>query len=214
MEITHLGHSSFKLKGKSASLITDPFDPEAVGMKFPKAEADVVTLSHFHKDHNFTEGIGGEPVIIAGPGEYEVKGIRVIGIPSYHDAEKGAEKGKNTMYLIVIDNVSIVHCGDLGHKLDDKQKEILNGADILLIPVGGFFTINAKTATEVVSQIEPSVIIPMHYRTDKFTKEVSSEFVGVEEFLKEMGKEAVLSQPKLMITKDKIPGEPTVVVLE
>lgn len=214
MEITHLGHASFKIRGKNVNLVTDPFDPQMLGLKFPKIEVDVVTISHDHGDHNFISAVEGIPVIISGPGEYEVKGAKVIGVSTYHDGQQGKERGKNTVYRILIDGVSIVHCGDLGHKFDDSQLEIVSGANILMIPVGGFYTIDAAIASEVVSQIDPDIIIPMHYSTSAMNKEIASKLAGVDIFLKQMGKEGIVPQPKLAITKEKLPPEPMVVVLE
>ncbi|MBI4990900.1 MBL fold metallo-hydrolase [Candidatus Gottesmanbacteria bacterium] len=214
MEITYIGHSSFKLRGKSGTLVSDPFNPASLGSKFPKVEADVVTISHGHDDHNYSGGVSGSPLIIAGPGEYEVKGIKIIGVPSFHDNENGKERGENTIYRIEIDGISVVHLGDLGHKLDDKSLEILDGVDILLIPVGGVYTISAPIAAEVISQLEPKIVLPMHYNTKLHNQKIFSNLSGVDVFLKEMGKEDTKPIPKLSVTKDRLPTELTVVVLE
>lgn len=214
MEITHLGHASFKIRGKNVTLVTDPFNPQMLGIKFPSVTADVVTISHDHEDHNFKGQLEGEPIIFSAPGEYEVKGAKIIGIPTFHDNSKGTERGKNTVYRMTVDGVTIVHCGDLGHKFDDIQLETLEGANILMLPVGGFYTIDAATASEVVSQVNPSIIIPMHYNTPSLDQKVFSKLAGVEVFLKQMGKEGIFPQQKLVITKDKLPVEPMVVVLE
>lgn len=214
MEITYLGHASFKIRSKNVTVITDPFNPEMVGLKFPKVEADIVTISHSHPDHNFPSEVGGTPVIISGPGEYEVKGVKIIGVATFHDNSSGSERGKNTVYRIYIDGVSIVHCGDLGHKFDDAQLEMLDGANILMIPVGGFYTIDGEEAAQIVSQVDPNIIIPMHYNRPGITQELSSKLVGVDIFLKEMGKMGLVPQPKLIVTRDKLPVEPMVVVLE
>lgn len=214
MEITHLGHSSFKLRGKNATLVTDPYDPIFVGIKFPKVEADIVTVSHQHKDHNYTQAVGGNPLVIAGPGEYEVKGVKIIGVPSYHDDVKGEKRGHNTVYHIEMDGVNIVHCGDLGHKFDDKEMELLNGIDILILPVGGYYTIDAETATAVITQLEPKIVIPMHYLTARLTKDEYSFLTGVDMFLKAMGKPETTTLPKLVVTSGKLPAEQTLVVLE
>lgn len=214
MDITHIGHSCFKLRGKSASVITDPFDPEMVGIKYSKLETDIVTISHGHNDHNFTGQLTGNPTVISGPGEYEVKGIRIIGISSFHDGEGGTLRGRNIMYHIEIDGISIVHLGDLGHKLDEKQTEHLDRVDILLIPVGGIYTITAPEAVAVVSQLEPRITIPMHYGSSNLNQKNFGQLSDVISFLKEMAKEGIVAQPKLSITRDKLPIEPTVVVLE
>ena len=214
MEITHLGHSSFKLRGKNASLVTDPYDPIFVGIKFPKVEADIVTVSHQHKDHNFTQAVGGNPLVIVGPGEYEVKGVKIIGVSSYHDDVKGEKRGNNTVYHVEMDGVSIVHCGDLGHKFDDKEMELLNGTDVLILPVGGYYTIDAQTATGVVTQLEPKIVVPMHYLTAKMTKAEYVNLAGVDMFLKAIGKPDLTAVPKLLVSSGKLPVEQTVVVLE
>lgn len=214
MEITRLGHSSFKFQSRQGKVVTDPFDPEMTGLKFPKVEADIVTISHLHQDHNQIQLVGGTPLIITGPGEYEAKGIKIIGVATNHDNNKGADRGRNTVYRIEMDGVSWVHCGDLGHKFDDKQLEILDGVDVLILPVGGLYTIDAKVASEVVSQIEPKIIIPMHYNYPALNQKNFSVIAPLINFLKEMGKESIVPVPKLTISKDKLPVEPTVVVME
>jgi len=214
MEITHLGHSAFKLRGKNATLITDPFDPIMVGVKFPKVEAAIVTVSHGHHDHNFTSVVGGSPLIISGPGEYEVKGVEIVGVPTYHDEVKGEKRGKNTVYRIEMDGVSFVHCGDLGHKFDEKEIELLNGVDVLFIPVGGYFTIDSTTAAGVVTQLEPRIIIPMHYLTKNMSQDQFGQLAGVDKYLSEIGKSEIVPAPKLVVTSSKLPAEQTVVVLE
>ncbi len=214
MEITYLGHSSFKLRGKTGILVTDPFNSSSVGIKFPKTGADIVTVSHGHDDHNCHFAVEDNPIVVAGPGEYEIKGIKIIGVASFHDDENGKIRGENTIYRIEMDGVSLVHLGDLGHKLNDKSLEILDGVDLLMIPVGGFYTISAATAAEVVSQLEPKIVIPMHYQTLSHDKKIFSQISKVDVFLKEMGKEEIKPVPKLSITKDRLPAELTVVVLE
>lgn len=215
MEITYLGHSSFKIKGKKVTVVTDPYDSAMVGLKFPKnVEANIVTVSHGHDDHNATNQIGGSPFIIHGPGEYEVYGVGVIGISSYHDAAKGAERGTNTIYKIEVDGVRIVHLGDLGEMLSDKDIEQLGNVDVLLIPVGGVYTITAKQASELIPEIEPSYVIPMHYGREDLNPKGFSELTPVSAFLKLMGQETVTPVLKLMTTKDKLPEHMEVVVLE
>jgi L-ascorbate metabolism protein UlaG (beta-lactamase superfamily) len=215
MEITYLGHSSFKIKGKKTSVVTDPFDSALVGLKFPKnVEANIVTVSHDHKDHNAADQIGGSPFIIRGPGEYEVQGISIIGVPSYHDDQKGKERGKNTIYSIEVDGVHICHVGDLGEMLTDKEVEALGTVNILLIPVGGTFTISAKQAAELIAEIEPSIVIPMHYGREELNQKEFADLDPVSVFTKLMGAETVVPQPKLSITKDKLPEQMQVVVLE
>ena len=205
-----MGHSSFLIKGKEVTVVTDPFDPKKVGFKFPEVEADIITVSHDHEDHNFVEGIGGEPFVISGPGEYEVKGVRVFGVPAFHDEKKGAERGKTILYLIEMDDLSLVHLGDLGHKLEHNQVEELNSVDILMVPVGGKFTINAETAAEVVAQLEPYIVLPMHFKSPGRNEVLDP----VEKFLEQMGEENVRREKKLKVTKSSLPEDTEVVVLE
>lgn len=210
MEIVYLGHSSFRVKTKTATIITDPFSPEAVGIKFPKTEADVVTVSHGHKDHNFLEGVGGEPFTITLPGEYEVKGISVFGYPSFHDNRSGAERGGNVIYTIEAEGLRVCHLGDLGTFPAAEVMEEIIGVDALMVPVGGTYTLGPKEAWEMVGQIEPSIVLPMHYKTPGGIEEL----VGVEEFLAQAGAEKTEKLDKLSLTKEKLPNEMKVVVLE
>lgn len=209
MEIFPLGHSSFRLRGKQATLVTDPFGESGLTVKFPKhIEADIVTISHDHADHNAVQLVGGSPFVVRGPGEYEIKGVSVIGVPSYHDAESGAARGRNTMYRIEMDGVKIAHLGDLGHVLTSSQVEQIGGIDVLMIPIGGTYTIDAEKAAQVISDIEPRIIIPMHDARSNV------DLLSVEQFLKQMNKEGITAVPKLTVSRDKFPSEATIVVLE
>lgn len=214
MEITHLGHSSFKIRGKGATLVTDPYDSKSVGLKFPQTVADIVTISHPHPDHNYPAAISGDPVVVSGPGEYEIKGVRIFGISTFHDAQNGKERGRNTIYRIEMDGITLVHCGDLGHALEDQQKEALDDVDIVFVPVGGHYSLAPAAAATVITALEPSIVIPMHYHTPQLNQEAFGMLLPVAAFLKEIGKEAVVPQPKLVITKDKLPVEQTIIVLE
>lgn len=216
MEITYLGHSCFKLKGKSGTVITDPYD-STIGLVLPKSSADVVIVSHQHHDHNAVQKISGtskreKPFIIQNPGEYEVGGISVFGISSFHDDKKGEERGENTIFTMLIDDLLVCHLGDLGHELNDEQLGELGTIDVLLCPVGGHFTIDSKVAIKVIQQIEPTYIIPMHYRTDKHGK-LFDEVQPLDAFLKEYGM-APAPQPKLNVEKNKLPEESELVVLQ
>jgi len=205
MYITWLGQSCFKFQDKIGSdgvtLITDPFGVDA-GLKVPHYEADIVTVSHGHHDHNNTGAIRGNPFIISTAGEYEIKGMFIEGVESAHDDKNGAERGENIIYRIEIEDISITHLGDLGHVLDTKQLEKLEGTDILLIPVGGKYTINAAKAVEVISQIEPRIIIPMHYKIPGLKADID----GVEKFIKELGIKQ-RQEEKLKIFKKDLPQE-------
>jgi L-ascorbate metabolism protein UlaG (beta-lactamase superfamily) len=211
MDIIWYGQALFKLKGKLATVVIDPFDPNFIGLKFPKdLESDIVLKTHDHGDHNNIVGVGGSPRVFDGPGEYESKGIIITGVSTFHDKTQGSERGLNTVYHVVIDDLKIVHLGDLGQtSLTEEQIQEIDQTDILLIPVGSVYTINAKEAANIISQLEPKIIIPMHYSLPG----LSVELEPVENFLKEMGAEAVTPVPKLTITKEKLPEEPQVVVL-
>lgn len=209
MDIIPLGHASFKLRGKTATVVTDPYDGAGVALKYPKhVEADILTVSHDHADHNAVHLVGGTPFIIRGPGEYEIKGVSVIGVTSYHDEKEGQDRGRNTMYRIEVDGVKIGHLGDLGSVLSSVQVDALDGIDVLLVPVGGVYTIDAEKATQVVSDIEPRIVIPMHDgRSNK-------ELAPLENFLKVMNKGEITPINKLTISREKLPTEMQVVVLE
>jgi L-ascorbate metabolism protein UlaG (beta-lactamase superfamily) len=212
MDIIWYGQACFKLKGKNATVIIDPFDPEAIGLKLPNKdmEADVVLKTHDHPDHNNVMAVGGNPKIFDGPGEYESKGVVITAVSTFHDNTEGSERGKNVVFHVLIDGIRIVHLGDLGqHSLTEEQISEIDQTDILLIPVGSVFTINAKQAVNIVSQLEPKITIPMHY----LQPGLKVELEPVENFLKEMGVEGLEPQSKLSITKDKLPDEPEVVVL-
>lgn len=210
MDINWYGQSMFKIKGKSASLVIDPFDPEFTGLKLPKGlDAQVVLVTHPHEDHNNIAAIEGDPLVISGPGEYEKAGISIDGVATFHDGEQGTQRGKNTIYHVLVDGINIVHLGDLGHVLTEEQSSQIDEADILLVPAGGVYTLNIEEAAKVVAQFEPKIVIPMHYSIPGLKIELS----GVESFLKEMGAESVEPVSKLSITKDKLPEETTVIVL-
>ncbi len=200
MEITWLGHSCFRIRGSHATIITDPYSPD-IGYSLGKPTARIVTVSHQHPGHSYVSGISGEPKLVTRPGEYEISGVLIIGMATYHDNEGGRNRGKNTIYLIEIDELAICHLGDLGHVLTAKQVEEIDNIDVLLLPVGGVSTIDAPKAAEVVRQIEPKVVVPMHYKTEALNRELEP----VERFLKEMGGKDIESQPKLSLTKTNLP---------
>jgi L-ascorbate metabolism protein UlaG (beta-lactamase superfamily) len=206
MMISYLGQSCFKLQDKlgpeGVTLVTDPFGKD-LGLKVPNFEADIVTVSHQHYDHNNVGSLRGAPFIIDMPGEYDAKGVMVQGINTFHDNKQGAERGGNIVYRIEMDDLTIVHLGDLGHILTDEQLDQLDGVDILMIPVGGKFTIDAKTAVEVIGQLEPRIVIPMHY---KLPGSKETELDPVEKFVKELGVQP-RNEEKLKISKRDLPTE-------
>lgn len=215
MDIYWHGQAHFKLKGKNTTVVIDPYDSEFTGLKLAKdLTADVVLSTHEHQDHNNTASVKGtaqaSPMIFKQPGEYEVSSIIITGISSFHDDTQGSERGLNIIFHIMMDGLNIVHLGDLGQsKLTEEQIVQISETDILLIPVGGIYTIDGKQASDIVAQLEPRIIIPMHYFIDGLKFQLDT----VDKFLKEMGVEGVTPQPKLSITKEKLPEEPMVVLL-
>lgn len=227
MTISWYGHSCFKItnQGGHLTMLTDPFN-KSIGLTPPRVTADIITVSHDHADHNNIKSIGGNPFIINGPGEYELKGVKVLGLASFHDQKKGAERGLNTIYLIEVDRIKICHLGDLGEeRLSDEQIEALGQVDILLIPVGGTYlpakqdsllalqagTIGAKQAIEVINQIDPKLVIPMHYQLPNLTIKLE----GVEKFLKEIGLGKQTPVEKLTLKKkDLDEGQAKVIVMK
>jgi len=209
MNIGWLGHSCFRIGGRQATVITDPYSP-TLGYSLGKPTADIVTVSHQHSGHSYVQGIGGKPRRVIGPGEYEISGVLIIGIATFHDKVRGKERGKNTVYLTEVDEVSICHLGDLGHVLTAEQVEELGNVDVLLLPVGGVSTINASMAAEVVRQIEPKVVVPMHYKTQA----LNGGLEPVDKFLKEIGVGQLNPQPKLSLTRSSLPDNTQVFLLE
>lgn len=199
-KITWSGQSCFQIsvsnsKDHSAQVVIDPFD-EKTGLKVPNLSADVLLITHDHIDHNNKKSVKGAPFLIESPGEYEVKGVFIKGIPSFHDAEQGKERGKNTIYTIEAEDLKFCHLGDLGqNQLTDEQVEEIGHVDILMIPVGGQYTISSQEAVKIVSQIEPRVVVPMHYSIPHLKIKLD----GVDKFLKAMGKKSVIPQEKLQI---------------
>jgi L-ascorbate metabolism protein UlaG (beta-lactamase superfamily) len=208
LDVTWLGHGCFRLRGRGAAVVTDPYPP-AIGLKLQRLEANLVTVSHEHENHNYTQVVR-DAYEIRGPGEYEVAGVSVIGVPSYHDAEKGARHGRNTIYLIEIDDVRVCHLGDLGSALDDAEAEAISAPDVLLVPVGGRTVINAAQAAQVVRQLEPRFVVPMHYAIPGLKLELDP----LDRFLKEMAVTAAEPQPKLSVQASSGEYDTKVIVLE
>lgn len=212
MDITHLGHSCFKIKTKTATVITDPYDPKMVGKTYPKQEADFVTVSHQHADHNFLERISGYRKVLDGPGEYEISEVSVLGIGSYHDAKEGAEKGNSTIYVFEAEGLRVAHLGDLGHKLTAKQIEEIGDLDILMVPVGGTYTIGPDQAAEVVRQLSPTLVIPMHYLQIDMNQQQFGMLKPVEDFLKVLGM-TVEKMDKLSVKADTLEETEKIILL-
>jgi L-ascorbate metabolism protein UlaG (beta-lactamase superfamily) len=207
MDITYLGHASFKLSGKSLSVVIDPYEEVRSGQKFNRTSADVVLVTHEHFDHNKVELVEGKRKVIDGPGEYEIDGVSFIGFPTYHDEKKGEERGKNTVYVVEMDGIRIAHLGDLGHKLDEKTLSSMGEIDVLMVPVGGVYTIDSEIAAEVVRSIEPKFILPMHYGLKK-----EDELGTVEPFVAALGVKSE-EMGKLSVKPADLLGEDQLVVI-
>jgi len=209
MDITWHGHACFRLFQRGASVVTDPYE-SSIGYELPRLRADIVTVSHDHPGHRNAGPVRNKKLIITGPGEYEVRGVFITGIATFHDGKKGSTRGRNTVYLYDFDGLKICHLGDLGHVPSQAQVEALNSVDVLLIPVGGVSTINAAQAAEVVSLIEPALVVPMHYRMSSLAFKLDP----VSKFLKAMGLDQIPSQEVISVTQSNLPDEAQVVLLE
>jgi len=211
MEIIWHGHSFFQILTKRVKIAIDPFDPK-IGLKLKKVKADILLISHSHYDHNFKKAILGDYFLIEGPGEYEVKGIFIEGIDSFHDDKGGKERGKNTIYKLEIEGFKICHFGDFGQKeLTEEQKEKLEDLDILMLPVGGIYTISAKEAVKIVRELEPKIVIPMHY----FLPKLKIKLDKVDKFLNLMGIKKIKPIEKLKLKKgERLSQETKVLILK
>lgn len=208
MKITWHGHSCFKIVTKNIVIITDPFSKD-IGLKPPRCEANLVTISHDHYDHNNSSALRGAPFIIDGPGEYELREIAIRGINSFHDTKQGKERGLNTIFIIKAEDIKICHLGDLGqNELTAEQVEVLGEVDILMIPIGGIYTIDSEKAAAVINQIEPKIVIPMHYKIPN----LNIKLQGIDSFLKELGIEKEVVD-QLVIKKKDLPKDETKVVV-
>ena len=209
MIISWLGHSCFRLQekidGKEVAIIIDPFKPDYTGLKLPSnLTADIVAITHQHEDHNFSQAVEGNPFVIDMAGEYEISGVAIDGIDSHHDDKHGNERGGNIIYRIEMGGLTVAHLGDLGALLEEKQLERLAGTDILLVPVGGHFTLDAKKAVEVINQIDPKMVIPMHYSLP----DLNFELNPVGDFVKAIGLPPV-EDSRLKITRRDLDSENT-----
>jgi L-ascorbate metabolism protein UlaG (beta-lactamase superfamily) len=210
--IKWLGHSSFLISlDGGIRIVTDPFD-QSVGYPMPDESADVCVISHDHFDHNCVSAVKGNPEVVKGTGEKRAQGVKFNGIGSFHDEKEGSQRGKNTIWTFDLGGIRFAHAGDLGIDLDDAQKNQIGPVDVLFVPTGGHYTIDASTASGVVKALNPKVVIPMHYKTS-FMGE-NFPISGVDEFLK--GKKNVIKPggDSVSFTKETLPKETTVYVLE
>lgn len=208
-EIKWLGHSCFRLRGREATVLMDPVS-RATGYVVPKQKADIVTISHQHPGHNALAQVQEGYFLIAGPGEYEVSDVFVTGIRTFHDTQGGKLRGFNTAYLLELEEIRICHLGDLAHRLTEEQAEAINEVDVLLVPVGGGNTLDAVGAAEVIGQIEPKIVIPMHYQTPQG----DGGLEDLARFTKELGLDNPTPQDKLTLRKSDLPDTVRVVILQ
>ena len=208
MEIAWLGHSCFRLRTGDVAVITDPF-PDSIGLYMVESQALAVTVSHQHDNHSCWQSVGGDPMVLQGPGEYELSGIYITGVMTPR-GEGDPEAKRNTAYLIEMENLRLCHLGDVSGALSVRQVEQLVPVDVLFLPVGGVCTVEMPQALEMVQRLEPRVVIPMHYRLP----ELQVELGGMDGFLREMGLRDVQPQVRLNISGSSLPREMRVVVLE
>jgi L-ascorbate metabolism protein UlaG (beta-lactamase superfamily) len=208
MDIHWYGHSCFRLRASEGVIVTDPYGRD-LGLKLPKIRADIVTVSHDHPGHNAAAAIQGEPFIIDRPGEYEVRGIFVVGVRMDHDARGGGNLGFSAAYCITADSITVCHLGDLGHRPTQAQVEALGQVDVLMVPVGGHNTIGAALAAEVVSLIDPAFVIPMHFHSPG-----RADLEPVDRFLTEMGVAKADPVEVLKVSPSRLTDEPQVVLLD
>jgi len=209
VEITWLGHACFRLRGREAAVLFDPYPDSVGGHTLGRQTADLVCLSNDHPNHSHTAVIEGSVPVLRGPGEYDIKGVQVTGLDTQR-RRSGDNPARNTAFLVEIDEVTICHVGDLASSLSTDQKEQLGSVDVLLIPTGGHCTIDAAAAAETISVIEPKVVVPMHYGTQ--VGDLSLD--GIDRFLKEMGLHEIAPQGRLSITKSSAPEATQVILLE
>jgi L-ascorbate metabolism protein UlaG (beta-lactamase superfamily) len=199
MIVTWLGHSCFLLEGKDGiSLLLDPFHEDEVGYSLPPVRADIVLISHDHLDHNNILAAGKDAKVISGPGKHNCQGMDILGIESYHDAECGRLRGANTIFCFALDGIRVCHLGDLGHALSPDQVKAIGAVDLLFLPVGGRYTIDAAGANVVIRQLDPAIAVPMHYKTNA----LSFDLDPVDGFLK--GKCQADCQKKLVLNNGEL----------
>jgi len=214
MVIKWLGHATFLITTSSGTrIVTDPYKPGAFGaIKYgPITEpADVVTVSHEHDDHNYVAGVPGDPYVVRGTGEHTFRDVKLDGIATFHDTSQGSERGPNTIFMLEADGLRICHLGDLGHSLDQSAVQRVADVDVMLVPVGGTFTIDGAQASEIVGRLEPKLVIPMHFKTARCDLPIAA----VDEFLQ--GKDNVerKGSSELTVAADSLPETTAIVVLD
>ena len=212
MKIQYLGHSCFRLISEGGTaVITDPYDSNMVGLALPKLSCDVVTISHHHGDHDYVEGVRGNPALLEGAVAVAADDVAITSLHSYHDDKKGKLRGENFVFCFLIDGIKVVHMGDIG-EVDDQLAAQIHGCDVLLLPVGGVFTVDARGAKAYVDKIQPKIVIPMHYKTDKHKFDLGT----LDEFVKLFDSASVRYQHSETLVLDDQPdnAHPQVIVLD
>ena len=213
MEITYFGLNAVRLRGREATVMIDPYEPK-LGLSPVRLNVQIVIFTHEDPTHFSLQGLSGEPHVVTDAGEFEIKGIAMTGTQTYHDAKKGAERGKNFAYTVEVDDLRICHLGHLGHGLSEAQLEgIGSKIDVLFVPIGGGSHINSAQATEIVNQIEPKLVVPISYKLPGLTL-LAQNLEGVEKFAKEMGATDLTPQPKLQISVSPSVEDTKLVILE
>ena len=209
MDMTWLGHACFRMRGREGIVLTDPPDPKS-GHAIPRTEAGLVTMSHEHAGHASLKSVAGDPVVLLGPGEYEVHEVLVTGVGTFHDDAKGTDRGRNTVFAIRLDDLVVCHLGDLGHALPAADLEKLGDVDIALVPISGADTnLSAARAAEIVHQLEPKVVVPMSFDPDDMKKDTPYQ-----RLLHELGVKELVPVPKLSVTRSTLPENLQVVALD
>lgn len=208
MKIKWCGHACFLITTDGGiKILTDPYEPGgyngALAYGKVQDEIDLVLVSHDHPDHNYTQGLKGRVKVIKGAGKHHVQGMEFKGIATYHDTSQGKERGNNVIFCCEADGINLCHLGDLGHLLRDKELTEIGKVDILFIPVGGFYTIDAKEASEVMQSIAPKITIPMHFKT----KKCGFPITGVEDFIRDKSNSKKTGKSEVEITKASLPQD-------
>jgi L-ascorbate metabolism protein UlaG (beta-lactamase superfamily) len=210
MDVTWYGHACFRLRGRRTTVVTDPYPP-SLGAKLPRLDAQLVTISHPSENHSFAGGLPDDAYVVAGPGEYEVAEVQVQGLDTLQGTPDGGPPRHNTIYVIEIDDVRVCHLGDLGRIPDERLEERIGDVDLLLLPVGGGTALDATNAAEVVRQIEPRYVVPMHYALPRLKVQLDP----LDRFVQEMGITVVEPQPKVTVqSTSSAESEIKVVILE
>ncbi|HYM49806.1 MAG TPA: MBL fold metallo-hydrolase [Candidatus Limnocylindrales bacterium] len=213
MEITYFGLNAIRIRGRDATLLIDPYEPK-LGLAPVRLNVQIVALTHDDPTQFSMQGLGSDYHLVTGAGEFEIKGIFLRGIQTYHDGQKGQKRGKNFVYVVEVDDLRVCHLGHLGHALDEGQLDAIGSKiDVLCVPVGGGSHIGSAQATEIVNQIEPKLVIPISYRLPGLTL-LAQDLEPVDKFAKEMGATDLTTQPKLQLSSSPTQEEPKLVLLE